>query len=200
MDHEPIAPITKEEAQASLEEIDRIILLTRRGIARAGTAPIVIMWGIIWMIGFAGVQFFPEHTNKLWTALDVIGISGSFLSGFWSRKSPIKSPYHGKIGLSWLLLFAFGVIWLCLLAPWQGSHAAVRLGRQMAAYWSTVPMFAYIIMGLWLDRFFLVLGTLVTLATLAGYYFITDTFFLWMAVVGGGSLVAGGVFIRKYWK
>ena len=72
--------------------------------------------------------------------------------------------------------------------------------RKISAYWATVPMFAYIIMGLWLDRFFLVLGTLVTLATLAGYYFITDYFFLWMAVVGGGSLVAGGVFIRKNWK
>jgi hypothetical protein len=203
MEHEHPAPITKEEARASLAEIDRIILLTRQGIARAGSAPIVIMWGIIWIVGFSGVQFFPQAMNRLWTVLDAIGITGSFLFGAWSRKSPTKSPYHGKIGLSWLILFVFGAIWLCLFAPWRAAagvaHPA-QLGRQIAAYWSTIPMFAYVIMGLWLDRFFVWLGALVTIATLVGFYCITDYFFLWMAVVGGGSLVAGGIFIRKYWK
>jgi hypothetical protein len=61
-------------------------------------------------------------------------------------------------------------------------------------------MFGYLVMGLWLGRFFLWLGLLVTATTLVGYYFVSDYFFLWMALTGGGSLIAAGVFIRKFWR
>jgi hypothetical protein len=206
MEQEQLPPITPEEARASLAEIDRIILHTRQTIARAGSAPIVILWGIIWMIGFADVQFFPQSPHWFWMILDLVGIVGSFRLGRWGRKSPTKNNYGGRIGISWLVLFAFGGIWLCLLGPWdlltsqQMAHHGLELDRKIAAFWCTVPMFAYVLMGLWLDRFFIWLGALVTVATLVGYYGIENYFFLWMAVVGGGSLVAGGLFIRKNWK
>ena len=61
-------------------------------------------------------------------------------------------------------------------------------------------MFAYVIMGLWLDRFLLWLGVLVTVTTLIGFFFAPHYFFLWAAAAGGGSLVVSGAFIRKFWR
>lgn len=207
MEQEQLLPITPEEARASLAEIDRIVLHTRQMIARGGSAPIVILWGVIWMIGYADMQFFPQTPHWFWGILDVVGIAGSFRFGRWARSSPVKNSNGGRIGLSWLILFAFGVIWLTILGPWSwelNAHQLARYApdfdRKIAAYWATVPMFAYILMGLWLDRFFVWLGAFVTAATLGGYFFITNYFFLWMAVIGGGSLVVSGLFIRKNWK
>jgi hypothetical protein len=196
--------VTREEARASLEEIDRIILQTRRTIARGSPSPIMIMWGIIWMIGFATEQFFPGVPHWFWGALDLGGIAGSVFFGRWFRTTPLKSPHHARIGLSWLILFFFGFLWVSLLGPWDLAHAGQIYGpwldRKIAAFWCTVPMFAYIILGIWLDRFLVWLGALVVVATLVGYYFISDYFFLWLAVTGGGALVTGGILIRKFWK
>jgi hypothetical protein len=206
MEPESFPPVSHEEARASLEEIDRVILLTRQAIVRSGSAPIVILWGIIWLIGYAGAQFFPQGSRTLWMVLDVAGIAGSFHFGRLARKSPTRSPNRGRIGLSWLILYLFAAIWLALLGPWnlvgahQLSNEGPELNRKIAAFWATIPMFAYVLMGLWLDRFFIWLGALVTIATLVGYFYVTDCFFLWMAVFGGGALVASGLFIRKNWK
>ena len=157
------------------------------------------------MIGYATMQFFPEAPRWFWLILDGVGIAGSFRFGRWARNSPVKNANGARIGLSWLILFAFGVIWLTILGPWElNGHQLAKyapdLDRKIAAYWATVPMFAYVLTGLWLDRFFVWLGALVTVATLGGYVFIADYFFLWMAVIGGGSLVVSGLFIRKNWK
>jgi hypothetical protein len=207
MEHEQAPAITPEEARASLAEIDRIAQLTRQMIARGGSASIVILWGVIWIVGYADMQFLPDTPRWFWMILDVIGIAGSFRFGRWSRQSPVKNPHSARIGLSWLILFAFAGVWLAILGPWGwtlSTHEVARyapvLDRKIAAYWATVPMFAYVLLGLWLDRFFVWLGAFVTIATLAGYFFLTGYFFLWMAVIGGGSLVAGGLFIRKNWK
>ncbi len=205
MEQDQAPAITPEEARASLAEIDRIVLLTRQTIARGGSAPIVILWGVIWMIGYGDMQFFPQTPHWFWAILDVVGIAGSFRLGRWSRESPVKHAHGGRIGISWLILFAFGAIWFILLGPWslnapQQAKYIPDLDRKIAAYWATVPMFAYVLMGLWLDRFFVWLGAFVTIATLVGYFYITGYFFLWMAVIGGGSLVVSGVFIRKNWK
>jgi len=206
MEQEQTPSITPDEARASLAEIDRIVLRTRQMIARGGSAPIVILWGVIWIIGYADMQFLPRTPHWFWVLLDVVGIAGSFRLGRWARRSPIKNSNGVRIGISWLILFAFGVIWLAILGPWGflNAHQLVSytpdMDRKIGAYWATVPMFAYVLIGLWLDRFFVWLGAFVTIATLVGYFFIFDYFYLWMAVIAGGSLVVGGLFIRKNWQ
>lgn len=147
----------------------------------------------------------PRNSGPLWAILTTLGIIGSALLGRAARNPTILGRYGSRIGLSWLALFSFAVIWVFILGPadlaWAHQvHVTELINRKIAAFWATVPMFAYIIMGLWLDRFFLWLGGLVTVATLFGYYAIHGYFFLWMAVVGGGSLMAGGLFIRKNWN
>jgi hypothetical protein len=65
---------------------------------------------------------------------------------------------------------------------------------------ATIPMFAYVVMGLWLDHFILWIGLAVTALTLVGLFFLQPYFWLWMAVTGGGMLLGTGLYIRYQWK
>ena len=205
MNSEQIHPITKKEAISALEEIDRIGRHMRRVIAAGSMAPMLIIWGVIWIIGFATEQFLP-HAYRIWFVLVIAGFAASFLLGAWSRKTPVKGPSQGRVGLSWLILLGYASFWCFLLNPSGMAHGSGGMGygviveRKMAVLWVTVCMFAYVIMGLWLDRFLFWLGVLVTVTTLIGFFFAPHYFFLWLAAAGGGSLVVSGAFIRKFWR
>jgi hypothetical protein len=206
MEAAPIPAVTREEAQSSLAEIDRVMTATRRSIGASRSGPVVILWGIIWVVGYTGTQFFPHAASPLWLLLNLVGVAGSIFMGSWFRQSPVRQPGLWRHGVAWLILFAYAAVWIQLLGPWELSQNPIWTSyfpivmRKMAAFIATVPMCAYVIAGLWLDRFFIWLGALVTVATLVGFYHAGAYFYLWMAVTGGGSLIVGGVFIRKFWK
>ena len=74
--------------------------------------------------------------------------------------------------------------------------------RKFAVYLVIVAMFFNVIMSLTLrpNRFFVGLGLLMTALILVGYYFVPAWFNLWMGLVGGGTFILSGIFIRKFWK
>jgi hypothetical protein len=176
---------------------------TRKNIAAGSSGPMVILWGVIWIIGYGRLQFFPDSIRWLWPALDIIGFAGSVYIG---RRSPVKSPNQRRVTYAWLVLFGYAVLWVTLLAqrnaPYQPGKMVFSafMERRIVTFFATVPMFAYVIMGLWLDRFFIWLGALVTVVTLVGCLYVPNYFYLWLALTGGGSMVIAGVFIRKFWK
>jgi hypothetical protein len=95
------------------------------------------------------------------------------------------------VGLAWLVVFGYMILWGILLHPDKASGMA---------FFCTVPMCGYVICGLWLSRFWIWLGLIVTGLTIAGLSFMPAWFALWMAVTGGGSLILSGLFIRKFWR
>jgi len=207
MDNDTPPPVSKEDALASLGEIDRIMSETRKNIAAGSSGPIIILWGVVWFVAYGTTQFFPRWSNWTWTVADIVGIGGSILLSPAFRKTPVKTASQWQRGAAWFILFGFALLWIRILCPWEmSSNRAIwvsivpLLARKISAFMATVAMFAYILAGLWLDRFFIWLGALVTVATLIGYLYIKDYFYLWMAITGGGSLIVGGVFIRKFWR
>jgi hypothetical protein len=156
------------------------------------------------VIGFAGTQAYPEMANRLWLVLDLGGVIASALLGGWLRRPAPKDPNRSRIGIGWLMLFVYGILWLLLLVP-EAFHAHwmshnLDWGHRIGAFWCTVAMFGYIMMGLWLSRFLLWLGLLITALTLIGLFFLPAYFYLWMAVTGGGALLAAGIYIRQTWR
>jgi len=185
--------VTKVEAQASLDEIEDIAARTRRAIAGGSCSGMLILWGAIWLIGFAGTQFFPGQSGVLWLALDSAGFVASWVLAT-RRRDTIKSGNGGRIGLAWVALFVYAGIWVFILRPSSSNM------RFFGAYPATVAMFGYVVMGIWLDRFLLYLGLGVTASTLVGMFLVPDWFNLWMALTGGGSLIAAGFHVRRNWN
>ena len=98
-----------------------------------------------------------------------------------------------RIGGLWGALLIYIFIWLRLLSPVNGM--------QVNAFICTACMFAYIVIGLWFESYFMiVLGLAVTAATLIGFYLLAGYYCLWMAFAGGGALLGTGLYIRVRWR
>ncbi len=203
--------VSKEQAEGSLGQVQAVTVQTRRKIAAGSTAPLLILWGAIWFVAYLGTYVadlleFKIYCFRLtsrisigihaagmcWMVLIPIGMVASWIIGV--SKAPVKSPHNKRFGFSWLILFIYAILWLTLLWPWNEY--------QMSAFLASIPMFAYIVMGLWADRVLLWLGIVVTLLIIVGFFlfYLQPAFWLWMAVLGGGTLGGTGLYIRKAWR
>ena len=179
--------ISRETAEQSLMEVQETMARTKKSIV-GGAGVILMIWGVIWMIGFVGGQFWPRYAGWNWLVLDSIGITASIIAG--RSKIPVKvsSSLNWRMFFFWFFLFVFGDIWLVLLWPWNS--------QQLGAFVVTLVMFAYVTMGLFYwGMFFFWLGLMVTALTLAGYFCLLPWFNLWMAFVGGGALFVSGLYL-----
>jgi hypothetical protein len=70
-------------------------------------------------------------------------------------------------------------------------------GRQIEAFIPLVVAASYAVMGCWVGLRLTVAGGALAALTLCGFFFVPAYFSLWMAVVGGGALVLGGLWLRR---
>ena len=87
------------------------------------------------------------------------------------------------------IAWGFFVSIICVTAPLNG--------RQVDAFISLFFAFAYAIGGVWGGWRLIAIGGTAAAAILFGYFALDHYFYLWMAVVGGGALFAGGLWLRK---
>jgi len=203
--------VSKQEARDSLDQIQAAVSQTRKRIAAGSTAPLLILWGAIWFVAYLGTYLsylfnFEFYCLRLthrvsigihfaglcWMVLVLIGVAASWIIGV--RRAPVKSPHNRRWGFCWLILFVYAGVWLALLWPWNEY--------QINAFLASIPMFAYVVMGLWADRVLLWLGIAVTLLIIVGFFLFhfQPAFWLWMAILGGGALAGTGLYIRKAWR
>jgi len=187
-----------ENAQESLAMVDDVMAQTRKAVASSYANPLLILWGIIWVVSFTAVHFYLNYAYHIFTALNVVGGIGTFIILRSSHTRPsVRTPVSQKMGWRlfwfWILLFTYVLIWLTILAPFSG--------RQLNAVLATAAMFAYIVMGLWFGSYFMVwLGLAVTATTLIGFYLLPHYYCLWMAFTGGGAILYTGLYIRFRWR
>ena len=139
----------------------------------------------------------PATTVSPESARESLGAVASVLIGIrLSRRSPVRAPENRKLAWRifwfWVLLFAYVWLWM-LFGQWTG----LRLG----AFLCTAIMFAYVVMGLWLDAMVLFwTGLAVTCMAVFAYFVLPAYFTLWMGLTGGGTLLGTGLYIRRYWR
>ena len=101
--------ISPTEAEEALAAIQTIVQKTRRAISSSGGYIFMIVWGVIWLLGFLGSQFLPQQVaGYAWMILDTLGGILSAVIGIRMGRgvrstSPVITGKH--IGLFWLLLF-----------------------------------------------------------------------------------------------
>lgn len=190
--------ISEEEARTSLNQIQNASAQMRKAIASSYGSNLLILWGLLWSIAFIATHFYLAYAHQIFVAMGLVGGIGTFIIRWaFYAMAPVKSSPEQKLGWRmfwfWVLLLVYIFIWLSIFAP--------SSGLQCNAFICTAVMFAYIVMGLWFCSYFMVLlGLGVTGATLIGYYLLTSCYCLWMALMGGGALLATGVYIRICWR
>jgi hypothetical protein len=181
-------PIRPEEARRALHDLSRVETRTSEWLFGRQASPHLILWGLIWAIGYGAEAVRPDLPS-LWIILVPVGVIASLIIGFLLGRGHDAGSGRGYlIGLALVMVFAASC-----LAVLQPATAA-----QISAFPPLLVGLIYGLMGLAPGgRRLLFLGAAITGLTLVGYFRFQDWFSAWMALVGGGGLVLGGVWMRR---
>lgn len=187
--------ISPTEAEEALAAIQTVVHKTQRWISSSGAYAILIIWGLVWLLGFLSSHFLPDVTaGQIWIGLDIVG--GIFSAVIGSRmkrrvRSP-SAPSSGKrIGWFWLFLFLTCAIAIGIARPADGKQLAMLIILFVMIGWMAMS-FLLSFLSAWL-------GIAILALALIGYYFLGDYFYLWMGILGGGGMIVSGIYIRNRW-
>ena len=187
--------ITPDEAREALELIQKTTRQMRRTIAQGGAPYYLILWGAIWILGF-GISYLLGPDSRMagtvWMALSTLGILTSFGIG-WKLSQRVRSPQARRIGMLWIFWIVYGILIVTFAKPQSAD--------QMSLLICLLVMMAYVTSGVFYrSRFLIGLGLAITALVVVGYLVVPKLFDLWMAILGGGSLMAAGVYILRFWR
>lgn len=187
--------LTPLEAQEALDAIQTVAKKTRKVIANSGAYLFLIIWGFVWLIGFTANHFFTGSTTGfIWMALDILGGALSLIAGIRLGRK-IRSASGGeagrRIGFFWLLLFVYCLLLLAVVSPLD-----MQTGSMVIVIF---VMVGWIAMGMLMSAASVWWALVITALALFGYYLLPSYFYLWMAVLGGGGMIALGFYIRSRW-
>ena len=174
--------LSPEQAAAALREIEETRQRSLELVVYRQGAPVLVLWGVIWIVGFASNAMWPTYAAIVWTVLTVLGAVASWLISRGGNPGQ-NLRYVASWAVFPLLFYGAGPI----LAPQTTSQRAALAALLVAA--------AYALAGIWWLQRYLWLGLALFAVTLFGFFF-APWFDLWMAVMGGGGLILGGLWLR----
>jgi hypothetical protein len=94
-----------------------------------------------------------------------------------------------RASLTGVAVLGFFPAMLSVLAPLEPMQGNAFI----SLFWA----FAYMVGGAWLGLRLFITGAVTAVAVLVGYFLLKEHYYLWMAACGGGSLILGGLWLRK---
>jgi hypothetical protein len=179
--------LSSEQASQALREVEAVSHRSGQLYQYQRFAPMLVLWGVIWLIGFAMTHFFPTLASRLWIALDVIGIAGCMYLGGKGKQEASNSIAWRWLG-SIAAILVFYIVILNIFQPFSGQQSAALIALIVALF--------YVLGGIWIGVRLAITGIAMAALTVVGFYLFPAYFFLWMAVVGGGALMLAGLWLR----
>ena len=185
--------ITKDEAQKSLEAVQQVMAQTRKQMASGGGPYFMLIWGCVWFLGFLVSQFLTGPiVGWTWLGLDSVGVVASVIVGSIIGRRVRRPLLDARVGVFWLALVLYSALWIWIAAPTSDQQFSLLI--------ATMAMFGYVVMGLWMSGTLAWVGLGVTALALVGYFAVPGYFNLWMAILGGGTLIGSGIYILRRWR
>jgi hypothetical protein len=190
--------VSKEDAEKALDMIGEAgaHMATLKWYSRV--APLLFVWGSVWFIANAVTDFAPDRSGIVWMAGATAGVAVSVLlslrlirrrsSQFW-RDITDREEARRRFGMLAIAILCFFPAMFAVLRPLNA--------RQENAFISLVWAFLYMFAGAWFGWRLFAIGAIAVAATIVGYLAVEQHYYLWMACCGGGSLIAGGLWLRK---
>ena len=178
--------LTRDEAARALAEMEaaqnRSSVLARY----AAGGPILMLWGAEWFVCNLVSQYGGGAANWVWPSATLVAMGLSF---WLSRRAGAgaRKGYRAIATSLAIFVFFFCLFSIMRLADLRAFNAVISLSVGLA----------YVIVGLWTGLRYAVLGAAVMAAVMAGWWLFPSLFFVWMAVVGGGALALGGLWLRR---
>lgn len=184
--------LSPAEAQSALKDIEKTENRTAASQHGRSTAPYLIMWGILWAIGYSISAALPQ-ISWTWLPLIVIGIAGSVGMSFLQSRA---SSSRDGAGFGWRYFGSFGALFIFVAA--LSAIVPPQSNNQASALVPLVIGVFYCFIGIWSKGWqMLPLGLALIGLTTFGYFVLPQYFLYWMAGVGGGGLILGGLWLRS---
>jgi hypothetical protein len=188
-DSAQLMTIDSKQAIEALSEIDAMVRRVRQSRIYDIASLNLIMWGALVLAGNIASHLWPPQAGYLWIAVNAAGVAGSLAIGAFKSRRMSMARSNLRVLAASVLFFGFGILWSIVLGHFSP--------RQLSVFWPTYFSMIYTTVGLWFGWAFVAIGLSITALTLLGYFFAGDWFELWMAVVNGGGLVLGGLWMRR---
>lgn len=181
--------ITKEEARTALASVARTQLALRQAL-RAHCGHLHLwLWGTVWMImGLTAHCGGSKAIQRYFIALGIAGGIGSVLIGLLQGRQ-VRPPVDVRYVRVLVAVLAGGLLWPFVMSPAPANEL-------IFAYIGLLVAQLYVVAGLWFDVYLFRLGLLLAAVILTGLWFFLPVFWLWIALLGGGTLIASGCYVR----
>jgi hypothetical protein len=187
--------VSRDEAAQALAEVgaagDKVVRL--KGYHHG--APHFMIWGIVWLIANSVTQFWPHLVNWAWIICLALGFVLSTVVGVLQSRdrepgtaSPADRRTGRRIGMTFGVVSGYIACMMMIAQPEAQREANVMI--------SIIFPFIYMAAGVWAGWRLFAIGLVTLVAIIVGYYTVQEYFALWMGVFAGGSLFAGGVWLR----
>jgi hypothetical protein len=195
--------LSPNEAADALRDIAATETHSRQLYGYREASPHLILWGILWAVGYALSLFAPQHSAAIWGTIVTIGSLASYFTAVRAairRNQQAGAPIdlarrRAASEVNWTLS-AISFIAAMFIAAALAVVSPVS-SRQIGAFIPLVAAAGYAVMGLWLGLRFTVAGAVLAILTLGGFFLLPTHFPLWMAACGGGSLILVGIWLRS---
>ena len=181
--------IDPKAAAAALSDIDAVGAMVRQSVFYRRASLIMILWGGLVALGYLAEWLFPLQAGTVWVCVYVLGFTGNVALPAVDRRGDSARRFDWRLFAAFFLFFFFGFLWSQGIAHFSP--------RQLGAFWTSYFMLAYMLAGLWAGRALIVIGCGVTALTMLGFVYAGPWFSPWMALVNGGGLVLGGLWMRR---
>ena len=187
--------ISPNEAEEALAAIQKMTQRTRHSLANSGAYVFLIATGIVWLVGFVSTQFLPAQIiGYIWLGVSLLGsVVATLIGSRMGRRvrGPATSVIGKRIATFWLLLILYGIAAVAVARPTEG--------KQLTMFIILLTMIGQTAMGLVYSFSSSWWALPISALALAGYFWLPEFFYLWMGVLGGGGMIALGLYIRSRW-
>jgi hypothetical protein len=179
--------VSNHQAADSLHEIKRFERRSATAYGYRKVSPHLIIWGVVWIIGYS-LSYARPQWWELWPVLCTLGIAGDFAIA-WHTAAEGAQALDWRIAATLVTIFLFICAVFAIIPP--------NSGLQVGAFIPILVALFYSLLGIWMRGIKMVLlGLAVGALTVGGYFGVPHYFAFWMAGVGGGALLLGGIWLK----
>jgi hypothetical protein len=182
--------LTPNEAATALRDIETTERRSASARSYKSTSPFLILWGLLWAVGYGTTELAPQFTNPVWLGVTIAGAIASTIIGMRVKDGgTAERKFDWRIFTVWIASLVFLSAIFTVVGPVSGA--------QMGAVIPLVIAWAYVALGAWAGPRIMIIGVALGALTLLGYFEWPQHFAGWMAVVGGGTLIGTGFWLRR---
>jgi hypothetical protein len=195
--------LSPDQATSLLHDVAAVESRSHRVFAYREASPHLVLWGVLWAVGCGSTAVMPQHVEAIWIAITAIGTAAGFLIGYRAAfrrdtqadARPDPTRRRAAAWLRWrfaaIVLVGFAFVAAAFAVMWPVSP------RQVGAFIPLVVAASYAVLALWCGLRFAVVGAVLAVLTLGGFFLLPMQFALWTTAAGGGALVLGGIWLRQ---